>query len=92
MSIEEKNIKPIALVYMPLEFPMNDGRRTTWEDCRSQGKFLAKEMPDYFWIVALHPEIKTIELKVFHPKDFTEIQYKELKEMLDKKINNSKEQ
>ena len=54
-------------------------------------KVMSEKFPDYN--VLCFPELNlstNIQMQVFHPKDFTEIQFKELKDMVMKEIDNLK--
>lgn len=76
--------KPIALLYLPMD--LGSGRRTEWSDCNSLMITFEKSYPDYYWIMSPKESITEIELQVFHEKNFTEIQYEELKQLIEKSI------
>jgi hypothetical protein len=80
--------KPIALMYWPIEMDMGNG--STLGAGQMMGilnglddKYKADLIfQDYLWLVVPKPNISEPELKVFHEKDFTDIQYEELKAMV----------
>jgi hypothetical protein len=72
--------KPICTISIPHQHPL------TWEHCRSLQDDLDKTRPDYHWFPLLDSTIDRIEFKVFYEKDFTEIQYEELKAFIEEKI------
>jgi len=45
---------------------------------------------DYLWFVFVNGELIAPELKVFHEKDYTEMQYEELNKILQEGINSLK--
>lgn len=70
-------VKPICVVYVPET--ISSSRSDAWESCRVLMNQMDKDKPDYHWLVFVDPAAERVELKVFHPKDFTDIQYEELK-------------
>jgi hypothetical protein len=48
------------------------------------------DVANYFWLCFYKASIKEPEIKVFHEKDFTPIQYEELKKMIQEAIDNQK--
>lgn len=76
--------KPICVVYLPSN--MNTGgREIDWSDCRAAQENFEKTKPDYHWFVLIDEDATRVELKVFYEKDFTEIQYQELKNLIEEK-------
>lgn len=72
--------KPIAIVYIDQQFDSPNLRQA--QDA------LQDRMPDYHVFVIPNPnQEKALEMQVFHEKDFTEIQYEELKSMIEKHLN-----
>ena len=80
--------KPIAVVYLPMD--LGSGKNTTWGDCHVLRDQFEKEKPDYYWLVLLDPEAIKVEIKVFYEKDFTPIQYEELKSLITNAIKQTK--
>lgn len=91
--------KPIAILYIPETFRvsrggkeanaamelmelLNDGYGSPKADRTTRGFW-----NDYYWFVFSDPQIDAPRLEVFHEKDFTEIQFNELKELVLAKIN-----
>jgi len=83
MTIETK---PICVVYLP-ETISGDGKKVGWGDCREMSNQLDRGKPDYHWFVLIDPNAERVEFKVFYPKDFTEIQYEELKAIIESAVN-----
>lgn len=85
----ETAAKPIAVLYLPenIFFDQNESVASmmatlnAWGD---EGK-PAPGLEGYLWFVFKKRDLETPELQVFHPKDFTEIQFQELKQLV---INN----
>jgi hypothetical protein len=80
--------KPIAFLYLPANLDAS-GERTDWSICREIADIMEAKMPDYYWIAVPDHDATRIELKVFYEKDFTPIQYEELKSMIEKQISTS---
>jgi hypothetical protein len=80
--------KPICIVYVPVESGGVGGRKITWADCNQMSEHQLKEKPDYHWFFVPAYDIEKLEFKVFYEKDFTEIQYAELKDLINKAITN----
>lgn len=92
-------VKSIAVLYLPKEYTEHYGNKRNIgpgeymaalnggygdkSDNRIQHTDYWK---DYYWLVFVDYEIERPELKVFHPKDFTDIQYKELEAMVLKSL------
>ena len=79
-------VKPICVTYIPIEFSLASGRTLSWSDCYEMGLGFEKKMPEYYHLVFLNSEIENVDIKVFYEKDFTQIQYEELKELIKKSI------
>jgi len=96
-----EQVKPICVMYFPTDFSFGGGGRLI------DPLYLMKElngwssdmpnprtgMDDYIWWCFFKQNITEPELQVFHPKDFTPIQFEELKTLvlteLDKLKNNN---
>jgi hypothetical protein len=82
--------KPIVVLYLP----DNDyfGPETSPMDLMAVFNYDGGriKMPpmfyDYLWFVFVNREIVAPELKVFHEKDYTQIQYDDLRKMLEEGI------
>lgn len=85
-------MKPIVLMHIPTNLDIGDGKPASgvslmnifngWdEDKKPYSEFL-----DYLWLIFDKPHIEAPEIQVFHPKDFTEIQYNELKQLVEDKL------
>lgn len=81
--------KPIAVIYLPSDVRA-DGEKITWKDCANTQKKLDEDKPDYYWFVLLKNDTSDVEFKVFYEKEFTEIQYAELKNIIEQAIANNK--
>ena len=89
-------IKPIAVIYIPYNVVDSAGSFNVWEFAISLNgedntKYVVnKELyKDYLWF-CFPTDSKDFKMEVFHPKDFTEIQYSELKELITNEINKIK--
>jgi len=77
--------KPICLVYFNSEYITN---------INIKGLDLTKGLQNYledYYVLCVpkdNGDVESIDLKVFHEKDFTEIQYKELKELIESELKN----
>ncbi len=85
--------KPICVIYLPYSLDGGNGRMLTPVDLMSalNGRDDSKHKPDdywkdYLWFSFYKDDIIAPEFQVFHEKDFTEIQYEELKELLEKSL------
>lgn len=87
-------VKPILLIYyLPDLFTKSGGKLQHVSDVNinMQGKF-----NDYH-VLAIPSQqsadgsCEDVRLQVFHPKDFTEIQFQELRDMVIKEIDNLKQ-
>lgn len=84
--------KPLCVMYIPSDFAIGSGGKiVSWIDCSEIARFNEKEKPDYYWFVLLNSSIKEIEFKVFYEKDFTPIQYAELKKIIEDAIELQKQ-
>lgn len=65
-----------------------------WRSCSELTESLSKKMEDYhvFVIPILYHEdyVPPMDFKVFYEKDFTEIQYEELKTIIESNVNQFK--
>ena len=92
-------IKPIAVLYIPNNVSESTGEQLrTWELAASfNGEDntryrVNKELyKDYLWF-CFPTDDNDFTMEVFHPKDFTEIQYNELKQLITNEISNLKTQ
>lgn len=86
--------KPIVVIYLPEYFSM-DGRRGgeyplelmkalngNFGNGEQDGRIYSDYWKDYYWLCFTKYDIDAPEFKVFHPKDFTDIQFQELKDMV----------
>lgn len=93
--------KPIAVIYFPENFQSAGNSNWIYEYMR----YLNGELPidgeinfgdngkywtDYYWFCFPKRDILEPQLEVFHEKDFTEIQYEELKALIADSINSVK--
>ena len=84
--------KPICVIYFPDQFYMGRNQNWIYEYMRylngeqSDGSFNWGDRKDYwsdyYWFCFYKQDIDAPEFKVFHPKDFTPIQYQELKDLI----------
>jgi hypothetical protein len=72
--------KPIFLVELPIS--------TNEEEVIGIQSMLESKMTDYYSIVYRSRSSYDIDFKVFYEKDFDEIKYEELKEMVRSNLNN----
>lgn len=83
--------KPIAVLYIPeADFFSTDMPPSTLMAAfnNNHDKILMPEaFYDYLWFVFVDRELRTPDLRVFHEKDYTEMQYEELRVMLKEGIN-----
>lgn len=86
--------KPIAVLYLPTDEYLGPYNKTGYLMSAFNGCHHEITMPDafydYLWFVFVNEELNTPDLKVFHEKDFTEIQYSELKAMLEEELSKLK--
>jgi hypothetical protein len=80
--------KPICVIYVDTERLPND--KGTWEYLGELCRNYEERMPDYHIFVLPNDNnegpIQFFEFQVFYEKDFTEIQYTELREMIEKSL------
>jgi hypothetical protein len=87
------NVKPIVVVYyLPEAISPPSGRIIPVYEVNTEVRNL---FPDYLTLavpsrMSLDGSCEDIRLEVFHPKDFTEIQYEELKTLLEAKLEQLK--
>jgi len=80
--------KPIAVIYY-LPDGLNDISMATMNEV------MANKMPDYHVFavpsrMSIEGDCEDIRLQVFHPKDFTPIQFEELKKMITEAVEELK--
>lgn len=88
--MKTKEVKPIAVIYIPYSDFWGPGMNISdmmallngWDERVTFGE----RFQDYLWFVFVKQSIEAPELQVFHPKDFTEIQQQELKDLVMKHI------
>jgi len=93
----ETTVKPIVVIYLPENFNIgnNSGSAATelmtilnnnygWE---KESKYAVNNYwKDYLWFVFNDYELSIPRFEVFYPKDFTEIQFNELKDLVENKL------
>jgi hypothetical protein len=91
-------IKPIAIIYFPDQFYEGQHRNWIYEYAASlngdnmEGRFkLSTDYTQYLWFCFYKSDIDNPDLIVHHPKDFTPIQFKELKDMVMEEIKKLKQ-
>lgn len=88
--------KPIAVLYLPRNDYYGSNLMISQLTAAFNGYDDKLTMPqgfsDYLWFIFVNTELYTPELEVFHEKDYTEIQYAELKAMLEESIISLKNQ
>ena len=84
--------KPIAVIYVPESAFGKNGATVRMSDCMGIMEKFEKEKPDYHWFCFIDYDAPKIELKVFYEKDFSEIQYEELKKLITDAIEQQKQQ
>lgn len=90
-----EQVKPICVMYFPNNFSLMGGRMLDplalmkelngWRDYDRDPK---DPFGGYVWWCFFKDGITAPELQVFHPKDFTESNYQELKELVLNHIQN----
>lgn len=93
-----EQVKPICVIYLPDNFDLSDGRDMAsnrlmsilngWDEKVVMDR--RNYWEGYLWFCFPKLNIDAPEFQVFHPKDFTEIQYQELKDMVMKELTNLK--
>lgn len=90
-----EDVKPIAIIYFPYDFSFGKGCKVIspldlmqhfngWQEQSNH----REPIGGYLWFCFFKESLTDPEFKVFHSKDFTEIEYNELKEMVLKEIQN----
>lgn len=85
--------KPIVVIYIPENFSVNGDMKDSpmqlmrvlnnnFGDGGDNRIVYSDYWKDYYWFAFTKYDIEAPEFKVFHPKDFTDIQFNELKDML----------
>ena len=92
--------KPIAVIYFPENF--TGGRNSSWiyeymgvlnGEIPANNKWdLSHDYSDYHWFCFYKDNITQPELQVFYEKDFTPIQYEELKQIIQESLPKKSEQ
>jgi hypothetical protein len=86
--------KPIVVLYIPDADFFSSTLPPSSLMAAFNGHHNSIAMPDsfngYLWFVFINHELVTPDLRVFHEKDYTEIQYEELRGMLQEGINSLK--
>lgn len=75
-------VKPICVVYIPDNIS-DAGIKSGWSLCNELMEAWNNSKPDYHWFCLIDYNAERIEFKVFHEKDFTPIQYEELKKLIE---------
>lgn len=80
-------VKPICVMYFDQEIL----RSNPVHDLNRIRMVMEEKMPDYHVIcITSENAEESVRLEVFHPKDFTEVQYEELKNIINEAIQNFK--
>lgn len=80
-------VKPIALLKLPNNVLSHI--KSNWDLCRDIMAEYEIKYPEYYWIILLHLNEETeFTLQVFHEKDWTDIQQSQLKELIEKSLEN----
>lgn len=86
--------KPIVVLYIPVADFFGSNLLPSDLMAAFNGHHASITMPDafngYLWFVFVDQELRTPDMKVFHEKDYTEVQYDELKVILQEGINTFK--
>ncbi len=94
--------KPICVIYLPFNFELGNGRDNAPSELMKalNGNFgepksdsrieYSDYWKDYYWFSFFKDGIDAPEFKVFHEKDFTDIQYQELKSMIETQLEEMK--
>lgn len=95
------NAKPIVVIYFPDAY-MGGSMDRHWiydymnalnGETDNQSKWsLKKDYTDYHWFCFYKDDIREPEFRVFYEKDFTKIQYEELKKMVHDALQQSQNQ
>jgi len=92
--------KPICIIYFPDLFDVNNNRNWIYDymralngeenkDSKTNYK-LSHDYSDYHWFCFYKDEITEPEFKVFYEKDFTQIKFDELKQIVSNSIEKYK--
>ncbi len=83
--------KPICVIKVNMDADLGGGQRVNLWKIR---EYMLKELMDYhvFVLPNMEDESDIFEFQVFYEKDFTEIQYEELRKLITDSINNLKQQ
>lgn len=76
--------KPIFVIQMPFEY-INETSMSVDEFAKLQ-RALEKKMPDYY-VLLMTCNCEKIEYKVFYEKDITDIQFEDLKRIVQNQVN-----
>jgi hypothetical protein len=89
--------KPIVVMYIPEYFELGNGNRDAANELMTifngwdNDKYKTSDYwSDYYWLVFKKHGIDAPELEVFYEKDFTEIKFQELKELVLQNIQEIK--
>jgi hypothetical protein len=94
---DNKQIKPIVVIYLPNDFYLGGSRNAPMELMKALNANFGEDVldykikysdywKDYYWFSFYDREIETPRFEVFYSKDFTEIQYAELKKIIENAI------
>jgi hypothetical protein len=94
-----EQVKPICVIYLPYHFDLGSGQDMAanrlmtilngWDDKVADNR--KNYWEGYLWFCFPKHDIDAPAFVVYHPKDFTEIQFQELKDMVMKEIKNLKQ-
>lgn len=92
-------VKPICVIYLPKDFDLGTGQDKSSNKLMSILNGWDTEVAanrknyweGYLWFCFTKSDIDAPEFEVFHPKDFTYIQFEELKEMVMDEIKKLKQ-
>lgn len=80
--------KPIVVIHTPIHF---SGSFTKSQEMAAKDRdHLSVNYPDYYWFIFPDPKVQIPQFQVFYEKDFTEIQYEELKQLITDAIEQQK--
>ena len=84
-----KEVKPICYIqYNPETIDSGNGVRL---DVVRMNEFMSNKFPDYHVLCFPEPDLAmNLHMSVFHPKDFEEIQYNDLKNKVELALKNLK--
>lgn len=91
-------VKPICVIYLPYDFDLGSGEDMSsnrlmsilngWDNKVSKER--ANYWEGYLWFCFPKPDIDTPKFVVYFPKDFQEIEYKQLEKLVMEEIENLK--